>query len=298
MAQNHNQNPTAVEKGDEQIANTDDMLKGIRKDIPMGADILYVTISHVLGHDNEDYVFFGLSLTVILMCLTIGLYQYLIISQKNKWYYNAIYACDCKHCYEKKHISYCLQFPKHKYLGMVSAILHIISFLTFVYFHGQPFAYYGVYSQELSFILLIVWTFVNGVIHKVIQINVPKYVHINMKEIRILKNKKKELLASQYKKKIQRRYNGMVERHIKYINEKVVNDKDCFCEHDMNNVEFAEMEVDIRESDVEEGEELVELDKKLDLLAKKQKEIDTILKIVIPKKIPDDKGNDADVEEI
>ncbi len=295
MAEHQPANKVAVGKADEQIANTDDMLKDIRKDIPMGADILYVTISHVLGEDNEDYVFFGLSITVIIMCFAIGLYQYLVISQKNKWYYNAIYTCDCKHCYAKKHISYCLHFPKHKYLGMISAILHIISFLTFVYFHGEPFVYYGIYSQELSFILLIVWTFINGVIHKVIQINVPKYVHINMKEIRILKNKKKELLASQYKKKIQRRYNGMVQRHIKYINEKVVNDKDCFCEHDMNNIEFAELEIDIKESDVEEGEELVKLDKKIDSLDEKQKEIDKILKVVI---VPNKKNDDGDTEEI
>ena len=303
MDKHHNPgSKQVVEKGDEQIANTDNMLKGIRKDIPMGADILYVTISHIMGHDNEDYVFFGLGLTVILMCLVIGLYQYLIISQKNKWYYNAIYACECKHCYAKKHISYCLQVPKHKFLGLISANLHIISFLVFVYFHGQPFEHYGIYSKDLSFIFLVVWTFVNGVIHKVIQINVPKYVHINMNAIRTLKNKKKELLASQYKKKIERRYNGMVQRHIEYINTKVTNDKNCFCEHDMDNVEFAELEIDIKESDVEEGEELIELDKKLDLLAKKQKEIDHILKVVvIPNKEKDDeedKGNDGDTEEI
>ena len=303
MDKHHNPgSKQVVEKGDEQIANTDNMLKGIRKDIPMGADILYVTISHIMGHDNEDYVFFGLGLTVILMCLIIGLYQFLIISQKNKWYYNAIYACECEHCYAKKHISYCLQVPKHKFLGLISANLHIISFLVFVYFHGQPFEHYGIYSKDLSFIFLVVWTFVNGVIHKVIQINVPKYVHINMNAIRALKNKKKELLASQYKKKIERRYNGMVQRHIEYINTKVTNDKNCFCEHDMDNVEFAELEIDIKESDVEEGEELIELDKKLDLLAKKQKEIDHILKVVvIPNKKKDDeedKGNDGDTEEI
>ena len=291
---NNNNNNKVVEKGDEQIANTSSMLKNIRKDIPMGADILFVTISHIMGHDNEDYVFFGLSLTIILMSFVIGLYQYLIISQKNKWYYNAIYSCDCKHCYAKKHISYCLHVPKHKFLGLISAILHIISFLTFVYFHSQPFAYYGIYSKELSFIFLIVWTFINGVIHKVVQINTPKYIQINMAEIRALKNKKKELLASQYKKKIERRYNGMVQKHIEYIENKVTNSKDCFCEHDMDNVEFKELEIDIKESDVEEGEELVELDKKMDMLVDKQKEIDKIIKVVIDKNKNDDKDNDIE----
>jgi len=295
---NNNNNNKVVEKGDEQIANTSSMLKNIRKDIPMGADILFVTISHIMGHDNEDYVFFGLSLTIILMSFVIGLYQYLIISQKNKWYYNAIYSCDCKHCYAKKHISYCLHVPKHKFLGLISAILHIISFLTFVYFHSQPFAYYGIYSKELSFIFLIVWTFINGVIHKVVQINTPKYIQINMAEIRALKNKKKELLASQYKKKIERRYNGMVQKHIEYIENKVTNSKDCFCEHDMDNVEFKELEIDIKESDVEEGEELVELDKKMDMLVDKQKEIDKIIKVVIDKNKKDDKDNNGNTEEI
>ncbi len=294
----HNTTKQIIEKGDEQISNTDNMLKSIRKDIPMGADILYVTISHIMGHDNEDYIFFGLGLTVILMCLVMGLYQYLTISQKNKWYYNAIYACDCKHCYAKKHISYCLYIPKHKFLGLISAILHIISFLTFVYFHGEPFNHFGLYSKDLSFIFLVVWTFINGVVHKVIHINVPKYVHINMNEIRVLKNKKKELLASQYKKKIQRRYNGMFQSHIKFINEKVTNDKNCFCEHDMDNIAFAELEIDIKETDVEEGEELVKLDEKLDSLDEKQKEIDKILKVVIVPNKKNDDGNDGDTEEI
>ena len=284
-----------VEKGDEQIANTSNMLKNIRKDIPMGADIMYVTISHIMGHDNEDYVFFGLSLTVILMCMVIGLYQYLIISQQNKWYYNAIYACDCKHCYAKKHISYCLQVPKHKFLGFISAILHIISFMTFVYFHGQPFDHYGLYSKELSSIFLVVWVFVNGVIHKVVQINVPKYVHINMNEIRALKNKKKKLLASQYKKKIQRRYNGMVESHIDYINKNVTNDKNCFCEHDMNDVEFAHLELDIVDSDIEEHEELFQIERQIGKSHQKDNELKKEIKIIIDKN-----NNDLDpvIEEI
>ena len=304
-----------VEKGDEQIANTNNMLKSIRKDIPMGADITYVTISHIMGHDKEDYVFFGLGLTIVLMSFVVGLFQYLIISQKNKWYYNAIYACECKHCYAKKHISYCLQVPKHKFLGLISAILHIISFLTFVYFHGEPFKHYGIYSKDLSFIFLVVWTFVNGVIHKIVQINVPKYVVINMNEIRTLKNRKKELLASQYKKKIQKRYNGMVEKHIEYIQTKVTNNKDCFCEHDMNNVAFAELEMGLAESDVEEDKELVELETKIGNYKSVDKYLKDGIKTIIKKSedpkniyhtkikdeiqiIIDKKDQDPEIEEI
>jgi len=287
-----------VEKGDEQIMTTDNILKDLKKDIPIGADLIYVSIAHIIGHDKKDFVLYGLTLSVILMCLCIGIYQYLIISQKNKWYYNAIYTCECDHCLRKKNISSCsLKLPKYKFLGLLSAILHIVSFISFVYFHGEPFDFFGLYDQNLSFLFLIIWSFLNGIVHKVIKINVPKYVHINMKTIRILKNRKKELLASQYKRKIEKRYNGMVQRHIDYIQTKVTHNEDCFCEYDLDNVSFKELERDIKESDVEEEEDLLELEKEIGVL--KEKEVDIIKEKEIIINI-DDKDNkkEEDKDEI
>ena len=129
----------------------------------------------------------------------------------------------------------------------------------------------------------------NGVIHKVIQINVPKYVHININAIRALKNEKKELLASRYKQKIEKRYNGMIQKHIKYINEIVALEKDCFCEHDIKEEDIEEVDKFKETLDelkkVIKVEETEELDKLKETLGELKKEI----KIIV---------DDEEVEEI
>ena len=288
-----------VEKGDEQVMTTNNILKDLKKDIPIGADLIYVSVAHIIGHDDEDYVLYGLSLSIILMCLFIGIFQYLVISQKNKWYYNAIYTCDCDHCSRKKNISSCsLRIPKYKFLGFLSGILHICSFLVFVYFHGEPFKFYGLYDKNLSFLFLIIWSFLNGIIHKIIKINVPKYVYINMNRIRQLKNRKKELLASQYKKKIEKRYNGMVQRHIHYIQTKVTHNDDCFCEYDLDNISFKELELDIKESDAEEEEELLEIEKEINNITMKGNIAHKEIEIVIDKTKTEKEKIDKEIEDI
>jgi len=256
-----------LEKKDEQIMDTNNILKSIKKDIPIGADLVYVSAAQIIGRDNSDYIGLGLTITLILISLSIGIFQYLLISRQNKWYYNAIYACDCEHCSRKKNISSCsLKIRKHKFLGLLSATLHILSFLSFAYFHGEPFNHYGLYNQNLSFLILIVWAFMNALIHKVININVPKYVQLNMATIRNIKSTKKELLASQYKRKVEKRYNGMIQKHLKYIQNKVSNHDDCFCEYDLDNVSFAEIELNIAETNIEEKNDLFEIKEKLDKL--------------------------------
>ena len=295
-----------VEKGDEEIMTADNILKDLKKDIPIGADLIYVSVAHIIddeGHHgegtNDNFVLYGLTLSVILMCLCIGVYQYLIISQKNKWYYNAIYTCDCDHCSKKKNISSCdLKIPKHKFLGVLSGVLHIISFISFVYFHGQPFQFYGLYDKSLSFLFLIIWSFLNGIIHKVVKINVPKYIHINMKRIRMLKNRKKELLAAQYKKKIEKRYNGMVQKHIEYIENKVTHNDDCFCEYDLDNVTFKELERDIKESDAEEEEELLEIEKEIKILTNKENITHKKIEIVIDETNKETEKINDEIEDI
>ena len=272
------------EQGEEQVSNTDNLLKTLRKDIPLGSDVIYVSISHIIGHNNEDFVFYGLTLTIILMSLIVGLYQYLIISQKNKWYYNAIYSCKCHHCTSKKNVNcICMTIPKHKFLGFISAILHIFSFIVFVYFHGQPFRHYGLYNDRLSFIFLILWTFINGVLHKVIQINVPKYVHININYLRELKNRKKELLANEYKRKLERCFNGLIEEHTEFIRNVECNKitfHDCECEAEIAAIEAKITEIEVKKQQVDEKEQLVVLEEQLDVLNVKEKQFDVKLKII------------------
>jgi len=274
MNNQKNKTEKVLEKKDEQIMDTNNILKSIKKDIPIGADLVYVSASQIIARDNDDYIGLGLTITLILISLSIGIFQYLLISRQNKWYYNAIYACDCEHCSRKKNISSCsLKIRKYKFLGLLSASLHIISFLTFAYFHGEPFNYYGVYNQNLSFLILILWAFINALIHKVVSINVPKYVQMSMAAIRKDKTSKKELLASQYKRKIEKRYNGMVQKHLKYIQNNVNNHDDCFCEYDLDNVSFAELELGIMETNVGEENNLMEIKDKLDKLKQTENQL-------------------------
>ena len=119
MIKKNNNNNNVVQKTDEKIDETRNALKSIKKNLPVGADVLYVTISHILENSETSvYETYGIFVIILLISLCIAMYQYLVISSQNKWYHNSIYSCDCKHCLNKKYISICTyKFFKHKIFG-------------------------------------------------------------------------------------------------------------------------------------------------------------------------------------
>ena len=239
FSQNTHNSKELNKKKDEPIISTSNLLKELRKDIPIGADVIYITISKILANEEETYIFDVLIIIIFLIMIAIGIYQYCLIYRNNEWYYNAIYSCECNHCKLKKTYSiYNIKFKKSKLLAILSAFLHNISFLTFVYFHEQPFKFYNLYNQSLSFVFLIFWSFINGIIHKIIKINVPKYIITNMNYLKNMKNQKKKKIVLEYKKKLEECYMNYVHSHINYIKTIECNHiaQDCMCNNDIVNL--------------------------------------------------------------
>lgn len=253
-----------IEKTDEKINDTRNALKTIKKNIPIGADVLYVTVSHILENSESTYYeSLGVFIIIILISFCIALYQYLLISSQNKWYYNSLYSCNCRHCIDKKFFYICkFKMFKHKIYGLISAVLQVISFIIFVYFHKQPFDAVNLYNAEMSFIFLIVWLFINGLIHKIVNINPPRYVIINMKYIKDLKEQRKKMVSAEYRKKFEKCLNGLTDKHIDIIKNIKCKDfinQNCTCVYELGEIQMKELELKMKEHEQEQKESILEI---------------------------------------